>query len=55
MQAVYYISLGSWIIILDLILHSDLSLGQIYSFEVSVPAMSFIFWAGVEIWNDLVL
>jgi len=33
MQAVYYISLGAWIIILDLILHSDLTLGQIYNFE----------------------
>jgi len=35
MQASYYVFLGTWIITLDLILHSDLSLGQIYNFDVS--------------------
>ncbi|KAF6032469.1 SYS1 [Bugula neritina] len=33
MQASYYVFLGTWIITLDLILHSDLSLGQIYNFD----------------------
>ena len=34
-QASYCITLGAWIVILDLMIGPDLSLGQMYDFEVS--------------------